>query len=130
MIYFKDPQTKDVYAYSRDQIDDGHVKPDLVQMTTLEVESHLNPPIQKYIPAVITRAQGKAAFINAGLWADLESYIDNIADETQKALMRVVINDATQWKRSSALLNEIALGLGMANEQLDDLFIAASKIEL
>lgn len=43
MIYYKNTNG-DVYAYSRDQIDDGHVKKGLTKMTAKQVDAHLNPP--------------------------------------------------------------------------------------
>lgn len=42
--YFKDKNTKEVYAYDQEQIDGGWVKEGLVQMTDEEVSAHLAPP--------------------------------------------------------------------------------------
>lgn len=43
MKYFKDKNTKEVYAYDQEQIDGGWVKEGLVQMTDDEVSAHLAP---------------------------------------------------------------------------------------
>lgn len=81
------------------------------------------------LPA-ITRAQGKAALITAGLWADVLSYVAAIPDETQKALAEVALHDTQTWQRSSPFLAAAAQALGLSDEQLDDLFATAALIEL
>lgn len=100
--------------------------------THAEWDNVLNPPIKEvpFIPRQVTRAQGKAALIQAGIWPSVLSFIDTIEDETEKALALVAINDTTHWQRSSPFLNQAAWALGVSQEQLDDLFLEASKIEL
>src|SRR5690554_1861716 len=44
------------------------------------------PPAPPYVPQQVTRAQGKAALIAAGLWDAVLGYVDGIADPTEKAL--------------------------------------------
>lgn len=51
MIYYKDPETGEVYAYDDQQVADGIVKEGLVPMTPEEVEAHLNPPVPEQLPA-------------------------------------------------------------------------------
>ena len=81
-------------------------------------------------PTVVTRAQGKAALIQAGLWADVLAYVDAIADPTQQALARVALDDTTEWRRDSPFLATAAAALGLTDQQLDDLFVAAAAIVL
>lgn len=88
------------------------------------------PPAPPHVPGQVTRAQGKAALITAGLWGAVESYVDGIADATDKALALVALNDTTHWQRTSPFLNAAAQALGLTSEQLDDLFRQAAKIEL
>lgn len=92
------------------------------------------PPVpvepEAYVPQQVTRAQGKAALITSGLWSDVESYVDSITDPTEKALALVALNDTTHWQRSSPFLNSAAAALGLSDEDLDNLFIQASEIEL
>lgn len=81
-------------------------------------------------PTVVTRAQGKAALIQAGLWDDVLAYVDTIEDPTQQALARVALDDTTEWRRDSPFLATAAAALGLSNEDLDGLFAAAAAIVL
>lgn len=81
-------------------------------------------------PSQVTRAQGKAALIRSGLWQGVLSYVASIEDETEKAVAEIALNDTTHWQRTSPFLNEAAMAIGLTDEQLDDLFLQASKIEL
>ncbi len=116
-----------VYAYNDIQAPN----PGLIQMTPEEVEAHLNPPPgPEPVPHQVTRAQGKAALITAGLWPDVLAYVEAMTDPTEKALAEVALNDTTHWQRTSPFLNAAAAALGLSDEQLDDLFRRAAEIEL
>lgn len=91
------------------------------------VDPPLSPPA---IPQCVTRAQGKAALIGAGLWTQVLAYVDGIADPTQQALARVALDDTTEWRRDSPFLAAAATALGLTDQQLDDLFVAAAAIVL
>lgn len=97
-----------------------------------EVEATYVPPAPEpvYVPQQITRAQGKAALIMQGHWQEVLDYVASIQDPTQRALADVALHDTLTWERSSPFLNAAAAWLGMTNEQLDALFIQASKIIL
>lgn len=88
------------------------------------------PPPPEPVPQSVTRAQGKAALIQAGLWSAVVSYVEGIADPTEKALAEVALNDTLEWQRSSPFLNSAAAALGLTDEQLDDLFRQAATIQL
>lgn len=81
------------------------------------------------VPEAVSKAQGKAALIQAGHWQAVLNYVDNIEDPNQKALAEIAINDTQEWLRSSPLLNSMAVAIGLSSEDLDDLFIAAANIE-
>jgi hypothetical protein len=131
MQYYKHPETGEVFAYESEQERQEWGAPELVEMTPEEIDAHLNPPpAPPYVPQQVTRAQGKAALIQAGLWGDVEDYVDGIEDPTEKALALVALNDTTHWQRTSPFLNAAAAALGLTDEQLDDLFRQAAKIEL
>jgi hypothetical protein len=78
----------------------------------------------------VTRAQGKAALIGAGLWDDVLAYVDGITDPTQQALARVALDDTTEWRRDSPSLATAAAALGLSDDDLDGLFVAAAGIVL
>lgn len=85
---------------------------------------------QKRAGMVVSKAQGKAALIQAGYWQDVLDFVEAIPDPTQKLLAQVALNDTTEWKRTSPFLIAAATEIGLTEEQLDTLFIAASSIEL
>lgn len=87
-------------------------------------------PEPEPVPETVTRAQGKAALIQAGMWAAVLAYIGSIEDPTEKALAEVALNDTLDWRRSSPFLNAAAAALGMTEMMLDDLFRQAATIEL
>jgi len=73
----------------------------------------------------ITPLQAKLALLGAGLLDTVEAMIAGSDRATQIAWV-----EAISFNRSSALLNAMAAALGMTSEQLDELFLAASKIEV
>lgn len=130
MKYYKHPETGEVFAYENEQEREQWGAPELVEMTSEEIEAHLNPPQAEPVPQQVTRAQGKAALIQAGLWQGVLDYVSSIEDETQRALAEVALHDTLHWERSSPFLNAAASALGLADEQLDDLFRQAAEIVL
>lgn len=87
-------------------------------------------PPQDLVPWQVSRAQGKAQLIRQGLWPSVINYASSIEDETDRQLADVALNDTTDWQRSSPFLNAAAQALGLTAEQIDDLFIEASQIQL
>lgn len=88
------------------------------------------PPEPEPVPQVVTRAQGKAALIQAGLWQDVLDYVGSITDPTQKALAEVALHDTQEWRRDSPFLTQAAAAIGLTESQLDDLFRQATQIQL
>ena len=130
MKYYKDLKGR-VYAYENAEERQEWGAPDLVEMTETEVESHINPPLPPPpIPEQVSRAQGKAALITVGLWPDALAYVEAMADPTEKAIAEVALNDTTHWRRDSPTMQAMSTALDLTSEQLDELFIQASQIEL
>ena len=88
------------------------------------------PPAPPYVPQQVTRAQGKAALITAGLWDAVVACVDGIEDATERQLALVALNDTTHWRRDSPTMQAISTALGIASEQMDEMFIQAYQIEL
>lgn len=86
--------------------------------------------LEHVVPQQVARAQGKAALIGAGMWPSVLAFVAAIEDDTQRLLAEVALHDTQQWHRSSPFFNAAADALGLTGEQLDALFLAASKIEL
>ncbi len=78
----------------------------------------------------VSRAQGKAALIQAGYWSSVVAFVDAIPDPTQKSLAEVALYDTTTWQRNSPFLATAATQIGLTEADLDDLFLAASQIIL
>lgn len=94
------------------------------QTTWIQVDL---PPEE--IPQSISRAQGKAVLIKMGLWPSVLSFVSSIEDEEKKALAEVALNDTQEWKRESEFLNTAALALNISKEQMDQMFLTASKVD-
>lgn len=82
------------------------------------------------VPQTITRAQGKAALIQAGLWPQVQTFMAGIEDPNEQLLAEVALNDTVTWERSSPFLARVAVALGLSEQQLDELFIAAAAVVL
>ena len=104
-------------------------KPDWIELTEEEAYAHLNPEPVIIIPEQVTRAQGKVALVQAGLFQDVVNYIEQLP-EPQKTLAQIAFNETNTWQRSSEWLNQIASELSITQEQLDNLFLTAEGIEL
>lgn len=83
--------------------------------------------IPETVPERVSKAQGKAALIIAGIWPDVEDYLATLQGE-EKIIADLALNDTTEWKRASPFLNQAATALGISDKQLDTLFLQASRI--
>ena len=81
-------------------------------------------------PQSVSRAQGKLALIQAGLWPAAIAFVDGITDPAQKAYADVALNDTQEWRRDSPFLASAAAALGLSEAQLDALFITAGGLQL
>ena len=86
--------------------------------------------LEHVVPQQVARAQGKAALIGAGMWPSVLAFVAAIEDDTERALAEVALHDTQNWQRSSPFLNAAKDGIGLTDEQLDELFVVASGIEL
>ena len=82
------------------------------------------------VPQSVSRAQGKLALIQAGLWPAAIAFVNGITDPAQKTYAEVALNDTQEWRRDSSFLKSATAALGLSEEQLDTLFITAEGIRL
>ena len=82
------------------------------------------------VPQSVSRAQGKLALIQAGLWPAAIAFVEGITDPAQKAYAEVALNDTQEWRRDSPFLASAAAALGLSEGQLDTLFITAKELQL
>ena len=88
-------------------------------------------PVQtSVVPQSVSRAQGKLALIQAGLWPAAIAFVEGIADPTQRAYAEVALNDTQEWRRDSPFLASAAAALDLSEAQLDTLFITAGGLQL
>lgn len=83
-------------------------------------------PAAPAVPQRITRAQGKAALMQAGLWDQVLAFVQAIPDPEQKALAEIALNDTLEWERASPFLNQCGQQLGISSERMDELFTLAA----
>lgn len=81
-------------------------------------------------PRSISRAQGKAALIGAGMWQQVLDFVSTIQDQKERNLAEVALHDTTEWNRDSPFLNTAAVAIGLTPEQMDALFVTAASINL
>lgn len=79
------------------------------------------------VPQSITRLQAKLALSGAGLLATIEAMMAGLEAEN---VQRLAWENALQFERDSEMVNGMASVLGISQDQLDALFIAASAIEV
>lgn len=81
------------------------------------------PPV--YVPQIVSRFQAKAALLSAGLLSQVEALI---TDPATDAMTKLAWDEAIEFNRNSPTVLGLAQALGLSNQQLDDLFIAAAQI--
>lgn len=86
--------------------------------------------LQPTVPAVVSRAKGKIVLIQAGLWQSVLDYVAAIPDPTQRAIAEVALHDTHEWSRNGPLMAAISSALGVTEEQMDQLFVAAQYVVL
>lgn len=89
----------------------------------------LNQPavVESAVPQTVTRFQAMAALQMAGKLGEVIDYMEQPAtDELAKLAWYEVLN----FNRSSLLVMNVAVILGFSSKDVDDLFIAASSIEV
>lgn len=85
--------------------------------------------IKTPVPQTVTKAQGKAALLEFGVYEGVVSYIESLPDR-EKILALIAFSDTNEWQRQSPFLTQCAVELGLSEEDLDNLFLLASEIVL
>lgn len=80
------------------------------------------------IPQVISLRQAREILIKRGLFEQVHSYIESIEDPTQKAIIINYWEYSTVFERRNPTVLQMSEMLGLSSEQLDELFIEASKL--
>lgn len=127
MIYFKNSKNE-VYAYETIEERNEFGPVDLVAMTEQEIAEHLSPSNQsEIVPEAVTMRQARLALLNADLLDRVELIIQEMTGVEGRAAQIEWEYGSTVY-RSSKFVNDLGVKLGLTSEQLDRLFIDASKI--
>lgn len=109
------PEGKVVTSQSVQRID-GVVK------YVYTLEDYVEP-----VPYIVTRRQAKLALHDAGLLPSVEPALQALS-EPQKTTAIIEWEDAIEFQRDHTLITALASSLGLTEEQVDNLFIQASKL--
>jgi len=87
----------------------------------------INTPKPTPVPQSVTRAQARKALAIQGLFSSVQPAIDSIEDPLQRQLAQIDWDDSLTYERNNATLAMLAEGLGLSEQQLDELFILAAQ---
>ena len=79
------------------------------------------------IPAVVTMRQARLALLAAGKLSQVDAVIDSLP-EPHKSAARIEWDYSSEVQRDRPFVKQIGAALGLTDEQLDQLFIEASKL--
>jgi len=87
----------------------------------------ISESIHEPVPVSVTKFQAKAALLSAGLLSLFEEYI---ADPATAEIIKLAWLEAPDFNRSSPTILAVTEVIGLTSEQVDDLFIAAKKVNV
>lgn len=90
---------------------------------TAEEQAAIDNPV----PEQVSRVQARVALHQAGLLDQVEAII---ADPATDPVTVIAYTDATTFDRKSPTLAALASALGLTDTDLDNLFVAASQVEV
>ena len=80
------------------------------------------------VPVEVTMRQARLALLGAGLLSQIESAINAIEDQTTKAAVQIEQEYAQTVNREHSQVKEIINQLELTEDQVNGLFITASKL--
>lgn len=90
------------------------------------------PPPPLPVPQIVSRFQARAAMLSSSssdeAFPNLLAQIDAAVAASDNAFVRLAWAEAVEWRRDSPTVLSLAQALGVTDDQLDDLFRAASGI--
>lgn len=136
MKYYK---LKDqVYAFESDGSQDDFIQDNMIVMTLEEVDRHINPDkyltaSQKYLAFLnslpsLDRRQFKLGLLNKGVLHQLESALEAITDDVQKATLTIEYTESTSFKRTSEPVKQLFTLIGIQEQDINDMWETASKL--
>lgn len=127
MKYYKS-EAGEVFAYENDGSQDEHIPPELVAMTDIEVDAHLNPPPPPpVVPASVTMRQARIALSRAGLLPSVEEALATMEGQAGEEA-RIEWDYSSEVFRHKPFVVGLGAAIGLTGEQIDELFITAAGI--
>jgi hypothetical protein len=80
------------------------------------------------VPASVTMRQGREALIRAGLDEAVDAAIDAIQDPVARKIARNAWTMSNFFERHNGFISQLGPAVGLTEEQIDTLFIEASKL--
>lgn len=80
------------------------------------------------VPNSITIRQAREQLIRDGLFSSVDTAIHSITDATERAITQNYWEYSEVFERRSPILIGLGTAIGLTEEQLDEMFIAASKL--
>ena len=95
---------------------------------TWDGENFIPKETEMEIPIQVTMRQARLALLQAGLLDDIETAINSIEDETIRKSIQIEWEYAMDIRRDWQALKLVTQQMGMTDDQLDELFLTASKL--
>lgn len=86
-----------------------------------------NPGTPSSVPYAVTMRQARLALAGAGLIATIDAAIASLP-EPQKTAAQIEWEYSNEVQRANGLVSQLGPTLGLAEDQLDALFIAAATL--
>lgn len=84
-------------------------------------------PPEPTVPAAVTMRQARLALLNAGLLDSVETAIENLLSPEKEAA-RIEWEYSQEVQRHNGFVSVLANSIGLTEQQVDDLFLAAIQL--
>lgn len=88
------------------------------------------PEPEPYVPQTVSRAQAMYVMTAQGIWDQAVAFVEAIEDPLEKSLAKIALYETQEYSRDSPFLTLASSALGLTEEDLDNLFIAADQVKL
>lgn len=121
-----------VYAFEADSSQDDYITEDMVMMTDLEVDRHINPKkymsdeqlYDIYVKSLkpLTRRQFKLTLLENNLLEQVETLINSVEDVTHRTRLQIEYSEATEFQRTSNSVKYMCNLLGLTEDQVNQMW--------
>ena len=117
----------EVFAFEANGSQDDYIKPEMVLMTSEEVDKHINP--EKYMSAeekqrlvrkrmpTLTPIEFDIKLVDAGLYDQVQELIQS------DVKLKIAYTRATFFSRTAPFVDQARIALGLTDEQVDTIWV-------